>query len=112
MELVAGHMAVNLVDNVRDALEGFPVRSTHCWLDSLVALYWIRGQGDYKQFMENRVRKINSHKEVAWRYVPTADNPAELASRGGHIEEAEEAVSRTLASRCAKQAVRRKPNRS
>ena len=89
LELVAGHMAVNLVDNVRDALDGLPVRSTHCWLDSSVALYWIRGQGEYKQFVANRVQKINSHKEVAWRYVPTADNPADLASRGGHVEEAD-----------------------
>ena len=89
LELVAGHMAVNLVDNVRDALDGLPVRSTHCWLDSSVALYWIRGQGEYKQFVEHRVQKIHSHKEVAWRYVPTADNPADLASRGGHVEEAD-----------------------
>ena len=82
-------MAVNLVDNVRDALDGLPVRSTHCWLDSSVALYWIRGQGEYKQFMANRVQKINSHKEVTWRYVPTAENPADLASRGGHVEKAD-----------------------
>ena len=25
LELVAGHMAVNIVENVRDAIEGFPV---------------------------------------------------------------------------------------
>lgn len=82
-------MAVNLVDNVRDALDGLPVRSTHCWLDSSVALYWIRGQGEYKQFMANRVQKINSHKEVTWRYVPTAENPIDLASHGGHVEKAD-----------------------
>ena len=110
-------MAVNLVDNVRDVLDGLPVRSTHCWLNSSVALYWIQGQGEYKQFVENRVQKIHSHKEVAWRYVPTADNPADLASRGGHVEEADVVawtkvawVSRTLASRCTKRGVRRKPN--
>ena len=39
LELVAGHMAVNLVANVRDALDGLPVTNTHCWLDSSVALY-------------------------------------------------------------------------
>lgn len=39
--------------------------------------------------MVNRVQKINSHKGVAWRYVPTADNPADLASRGGHVEKAD-----------------------
>ena len=38
--------------------------------------------------MANRMQKINSHKEVAWRHVPTADNPADLACRGGHIQEA------------------------
>ena len=89
LELVSGHIAVNLVDNVRDALDGLPVRSTHCWLDSSVALYWIQGQGEYKQFMANCVQKINSHKEVTWRYVPTAKNPTDLASRGGHVEKAD-----------------------
>ena len=89
LALVSGHMAVNLVDNVRDALDGLPVRSTHCWLDSSVALYWIQGQGEYKQFMANCVQKINSHKEVTWRYVPTAENPTDLASRGGHVEKAD-----------------------
>ena len=89
LELVSGHMAVNLVDNVKDALDGLPVRSTHCWLDSSVALYWIRGQGEYKQFVANRVQKINSHKEVTWRYVPTAENPTDLASHGGHVEKAD-----------------------
>ena len=87
LELVTGHMAVNLVDNLRDALDGLPVRSTYCWLDSSVALYWIRGQGEYKQFVANRMQKIN--KEVVWHYVPTADDPADLASRGGHIEHAD-----------------------
>ena len=85
LELVAGHMAVNLVANVRNALDGLPISSTHCWLDSSVALYWIRGQGEYKQFVANRVEKINSHGGVTWRYVPTEDNPADLGSRGGHV---------------------------
>ena len=85
LELVAGHMAVNLVANVRNALDGLPISSTHCWLDSSVALYWIRGQGEYKQFVANRVEKINSHGGVTWRYVPTEGNPADLGSRGGRV---------------------------
>ena len=75
--------------HVSDALEGLPLRSTHCWLDISVALYWIRGQGDYKQFVANRVQKINSYKEVVWRSVPTADNAADLASRGGRVEDSD-----------------------
>ena len=60
LELVAGQMAVNLVDNVRRALAGFPVASVCCWLDSTVALHWIRGGGEYRQFVANRVRKIGN----------------------------------------------------
>lgn len=36
--------------NVREALEGLPPTSIYCWLDSSVAFYWIRGQGEHKQF--------------------------------------------------------------
>ena len=58
LELVAGHMATNLVHNVKDALQGFPITNVHCWLDSSVALHWIGGGGNYKQFVSNRVQKI------------------------------------------------------
>ena len=87
LELVAGHMAVNLVDNVRRALAGFPVASVCCWLDSTVALHWIRGGGEYRQFVANRVRKIGEHVIDEWRHVPTAQNPADLGSRGGSFVE-------------------------
>ena len=46
-ELVSGHIAVNLVMNVCEALEGFPVTEKHCWLDSTVALHWVKGPGEY-----------------------------------------------------------------
>ena len=80
-ELISGHIAVNLLRNVQDVLQGFPVTSLHCWLHSSVALHWILGGGDYEQFMANRVRKIRKHVEVSWRHVPTENNPTDLASR-------------------------------
>ncbi|XP_068675546.1 uncharacterized protein [Montipora foliosa] len=86
-ELVSGHMAVNLITNALDAIQGFPVTSLHCWLDSTVALHWIRGNGDYKKFVANRVRKIRDHNNVTWRHVPTNDNPVDYASRGGMLTE-------------------------
>ena len=85
LELVSGHMASNLIQNVRSALGGLPVTSLHCWLDSTVALHWIRGGGNYKQFVANRVRKIKAHSEVSWRHVGTSENPADLGSRGGAV---------------------------
>ena len=38
LELVAGHVAANLVDNVRNVLEGCAVRSVYGWTDSMVAV--------------------------------------------------------------------------
>ena len=48
LELVSAHMASNLVDNVQQALEGFPVKRVFGWLDSTVALHWIRGNGEFE----------------------------------------------------------------
>ncbi len=85
-ELIAGHMAANLVTNVKEALDGFPVANPFCWLDSTVALHWIRGEGNYRQFVQNRVNKIQE-KKLEWRYVPTNENPADLGSRGGVVNQ-------------------------
>ena len=78
-------LATNLVTNVGSALQGLPKPRILGWLDSSVALHWIRGNGQYKQFVANRVAKIQLHPEIEWRYVPTHDNPADLASRGGTV---------------------------
>ena len=70
LELVAGHMAVKLVHNLRTALEGFLVKEIHCWLDSTAALHWICGGGEHRQFVENCVWKIQNHNFKSWRRVP------------------------------------------
>ena len=85
LELVAGHMAVNLLSNVEREIDQRIVSSLHCWLDSTVALYWINGEDDYRQFVANRVAKIQSHTRVEWHHVPTKQNPADVGSRGGSI---------------------------
>ena len=82
LELVSVHMATNLASNVEAALEGFPVSGVHGWLDSTVVLHWIRGAGEHKQFVANRVNKIQCHPQIHWRHVPTQENPADLGSRG------------------------------
>ena len=89
LELVAGHMAVNLVTNVEAAIGVEKVTEVHCWLDSTVALYWINGQGEYRQFVANRVKKIHEHERVIWHHVTTDQNPADLGSRGGYVTNSE-----------------------
>ena len=85
LELVAGRMAVNLVTNVEAAIGVEKVTEVHCWLDSTVALYWINGQGEYRQFVANRVKKIHEHERVIWHHVTTDQNPADLGSREGYV---------------------------
>ena len=86
LELVAGHMAANIVDNVKKALQGYPVRDVHAWLDSSVALHWIKSENRYKQFVSNRVTKIKEKDYLIWRHVPSELNPADIASRGCDIK--------------------------
>lgn len=85
LELIAAHMATNLLINVRNALDNLPSPKVFGWLDSTVTLHWIKGNGQYKQFVANRVAKIQLYKEIEWRYVPTDENPADLASRGALV---------------------------
>ena len=48
-------------------------------------MYWIKTPGEYKQFVSNRVQKIQSHSEVIWRHVGTTANPADIGSRSGEV---------------------------
>ena len=70
LELVAGHMAINLATNMQTAIYAHPMHM-HCWLNS---------KRNYCQFVFNRVSKIPQHKDVKWHHVPTGENPADLRS--------------------------------
>ena len=66
-------------------LGGFPVSVKYCWLDSTVALHWIRCPGEHKQFLSNRGQKIQAHSDVVWHHMRTSDNPAGIGSRSGEV---------------------------
>ena len=85
LELVSSHMVTNLLHNVKESLQEFPVQRVVGWLDGTVALHWIRGNGNYKQFVGNRVQKIQEKSYIEWRHVTSVDNPADLGSRGGTV---------------------------
>lgn len=52
----------------------FPVRKVYSWLDSTVGLHWLRGNGEYKQFVGDGAKK-SQEKEITGRHVPTEENP-------------------------------------
>ena len=82
LEFVASHMAPNLLDNARTALNIYPVKNCYECTDSTVVLHWIRSDGNYKKFVSNRVLKIKLKESMSWKYVPIKQNPADIGSRG------------------------------
>ncbi|XP_063052707.1 uncharacterized protein LOC134447256 [Engraulis encrasicolus] len=59
------------------------------WTDSQVVLAYISNEARrFHVFVANRVQLIRSSTDAKqWHYIDTAQNPADLASRGAHIEE-------------------------
>ena len=50
LELVGAHMATNLLINVRNALDNIPTPQLFGWIDSTVALHWLKGNGQYNRY--------------------------------------------------------------
>ena len=93
LELISGHMAVNLAKNLCQALNTWPIRSVTIWMDSMVALYWISNPGkSWKVFVANRVRKIaqiSRELKIQWKHCPSEMNLADLGSRGASLSKME-----------------------
>ena len=68
-------------------LSGFIRTSLHIdcmvylWSDSQIVLHWIASQKTLKPFISHRVNEICSISTY-WKYCPSADNPADLLTRG------------------------------
>lgn len=81
LELIACQMASRMVDFISRSL-AFPVDKKFIWSDSQCVLGWLVSSKVLPIFVRNRVAKIREIPDVHYRYVPTHENPADLASRG------------------------------
>ena len=66
LELVSANMASKLMENARRALRKHHITRCFGWTDSTIALHCIREEkGYYKQFVSNRVSKIQENKYIS-----------------------------------------------
>lgn len=84
LELDAAVLAVRLRETVM-ASRSWDVQRTVMWSDACDVLYWIRNhQRRYNVYVANRVGDIlRATMKDDWRWVPTAQNPADLATKYG-----------------------------
>ena len=83
LELCGAHLLSKLLVTIRDTLK-IPSSDVFAWSDSSCVLSWLDGNPrDFQVFVTNRVTKIlEAVPPDHWRHVPTAENPADVASRG------------------------------
>ncbi|XP_076231233.1 uncharacterized protein LOC143177255 [Calliopsis andreniformis] len=88
LELCGALILSSLVATAQKALP-FNVNRTVYWTDSAIVLHWLQTSPHLlKTFVANRVSEIQNKTSITnWRHVPTADNPADLISRGQSPEE-------------------------
>ncbi|XP_076660720.1 uncharacterized protein LOC143364103 [Halictus rubicundus] len=83
LELCGALLMAQLIEKVRRSLRIVSMRE-YCWTDSQIVLAWLAERPcRWKVFVANRAAEI--HKLTAsstWKHVRTADNPADILSRG------------------------------
>ena len=86
LELMAAMIAARLTKFVLTTIHAHnpPI---FLWSDSQIVLHWIKSQKPLPAFVRHRITEINSLlPNATWNYCPTAENPADLLSRGTTYE--------------------------
>lgn len=85
LELCGAYILAKLLTKILQFIN-IPISQSYCWTDSEVVLQWLRKEpASLKTFVQNRVAYIQENtieKGINWRWTPTSDNPADIASRG------------------------------
>lgn len=63
------------------------VSEIHLWSDSMIALSWVNSQDIQPVFVDRRLKEIRSCPNCTFHFVRTAENPADVATRGATPDE-------------------------
>ena len=82
LELMGATIAAQMFTVINSSL-GNIINSVYMWTDSQIVIHWLNSEKKLKQFVSNRVMAIRDVCPAkCWRYCPSADNPADLLTRG------------------------------
>ena len=83
LELCGALLLVHLLNRTILVLN-LSITAINLWTDSTIVLSWFTSPpGRWKTFVANRVTEIQEESSLdQWRHVPSAQNPADLISRG------------------------------
>lgn len=84
LELSGAHLLVKLMLSILPSFKSLDISDTFFFTDSTIVLSWLQISPNLLQtFVGNRVSFIVSNSDVSqWFHVSSAENPADLASRG------------------------------
>lgn len=88
LELKGAVVLAELIEKLNSALSTIhPLLPCMAWCDSQVVLHWIKGdQQRWKPYIRNRTTLIRDVVSPdSWRYVKSAENPADQLSRGDQL---------------------------
>ncbi|XP_065197781.1 uncharacterized protein LOC135829305 [Sycon ciliatum] len=87
LELLAALIGARIIKFLKKELLGaVHISATHLWSDSQCVLGWIKNtEKSYPVFIANRLKEIRADQSVCFNYIRTADNPADLPSRGASL---------------------------
>ena len=84
LELLAVVIGIRCLAFIREQIH-LPITHSHIWSDSQCVLHWIFSEKPLNVFIGNRVKEIRDMSAVSFAYVPTKENPADVASRGSTV---------------------------
>ncbi|XP_071963839.1 uncharacterized protein [Antedon mediterranea] len=87
LELAAAVVSVKVASMLKEEIE-YPNVTEYFWTDSQVVIGYINNEAKrFNTFAANRVQQIHDASTSGqWHYVSSADNPADIASRGMDAE--------------------------
>uniref|UniRef100_A0A1I7VES3 Reverse transcriptase domain-containing protein n=1 Tax=Loa loa TaxID=7209 RepID=A0A1I7VES3_LOALO len=79
LELLTVTIGVRVLEFIKREIE---VEKTYLWTDSACVLHWLRKPPVGSRYVSNRIDGIRRNKEIEFRHIRPASNPADQASRG------------------------------